>query len=242
MIAARIVNNELHVWVVRVVLHDVVPLERLLSPDERERAARFVFERDRRQFVVSRGALRVALGAYLERDPAGIAFSYGGRGKPSIADEHSVEFNVSHSGDVAVLALARGGPVGVDVEDMDRSVEVGALAERFFSREEAAHLRDLPEPHRREAFFRCWTCKEAYIKALGDGMAVALDSFSVNVGSGGAAITRIDGADPAGWRLSMFHPGGRYTGAVASAWEPSSVVVRNFSASDAPWSSYVGPL
>jgi 4'-phosphopantetheinyl transferase len=188
---------------------------RLLSADEADRASRFVFERDRRHFVVCRGSLREALGALLDRDPASVVFAYGPQGKPVLRDGE-LEFNVSHSAGLALFAFSGNRPVGVDVESLDREVDAEALATRFFSPQEAADLLSVPIEQRREAFFNCWTRKESYIKALGKGLQCPLDSFSVTLGPGQkAAIRRIDGDDPARWEIVAFTPAHGYVAAVA---------------------------
>ena len=153
-------------------------LYEILSDDERARANRFVFDRDRRRFVVCRGTLRQALASFLECEPTRVALTYSNYGKPSLHDS-DLEFNVSHSAGVALFAFAIGAQVGVDVEAVDRQVDIDGLAARFFSPDEADDLLTLPPQDRQGAFFDCWTRKESYIKAIGDGMSRALDSFSV---------------------------------------------------------------
>ena len=159
-------------------------LERVLSTDERERAARFVFERDRRHFIVCRGTLRVAVGEYLDMDPSAVRFTYGPLGKPALADDAGLAFNVSHAAGFALLAFARKAPIGVDVESLNRQIDAEQLATRFFSADEANDLLTVPVSQRVEAFFNCWTRKESYIKAIGDGLTVPLDSFSVTFAPG----------------------------------------------------------
>jgi 4'-phosphopantetheinyl transferase len=153
----------------------------ILAPDERERAARFRFEVHRRQFIVCRGTLREILARYLELNPARIALVYNRHGKPGLRDS-DVRFNVSHSGGWALQAVTRDCEVGIDIERMDARFARDQIPERFFSPRETAQLRALPTEQQTAAFFRCWTRKEAYIKARGLGLALPLDSFDVSLG------------------------------------------------------------
>ena len=153
-----------------------------LAPDEQARASRFYFARDREHFIVARGVLRAVLGCYLHRAPEYLAFCYGDHGKPGLArqcDEDAIRFNVSHSRGLALYAVARGRQVGIDIEHIRFDLAVAEIAKRFFPRREAAMLLALPTEAQRQAFFRCWTRKEAYIKALGDGLSLPLDQFDL---------------------------------------------------------------
>jgi 4'-phosphopantetheinyl transferase len=153
----------------------------ILDESERERARRFVFDRDRSRFIVSHAALRAVLGHCLNVDPVQLTFQFGPNGKPTLADSaEDVRFNLSHAGDYALIAAALGRDVGVDIEQV-RPIDVPALAKSFFSPLEARQLVGLPHEAAREAFFRCWTRKESFIKALGSGLSFALDSFSVSL-------------------------------------------------------------
>lgn len=213
-------RNEIHVWAVPLdqPCGTGTPLEGLLSSDERQRADRFVFDRDRRRYVACRTALRRALGAYLGAPAASLTFSYGERGKPALASvgRGEIEFNVSHAADLAVFAVTRGTAVGVDVESLERTVDFEGLATRFFSSDEARQLLALSPAARPAAFFNCWTRKEAYVKAIGDGLACPLDSFAVSLIDGERAAMRwIRGDDARSWRLDAFTPAAGFVGAVA---------------------------
>jgi 4'-phosphopantetheinyl transferase len=180
------------VWV--VFLPDVRTrldwLQALLSPDEKQRAARFVFERDQQRFVLARGILRVLLGGYLNREPSRIAFQYGAHGKPALTAEDAnppdLRFNVSHSGDYCLCAVALHRDVGVDVEMVRSDVECLPLAERFFTRREYEDLLWGSEEDRRARFFRYWTCKEAYLKARGVGISSGLAQIEVTFNADGS--------------------------------------------------------
>lgn len=200
-------------------------LAALLSPEERTRAARFYFERHRHQFTAARGRLRRLLGAELGVPPERLAFSYGPHGKPALAwpAGTGLYFNLSHAGEWALLASTRAGEIGVDIERA-RPVLPG-LAQRFFAPEEAAALAALPPAEQRAAFFRCWTRKEAYLKALGSGLARPLDGFVVSLARDEPArllAVRGQPREPRRWRLEHFDPAPGYVAAIAlrqPAWK-----------------------
>ena len=176
--------DAIDVWRVSVLESPIAELAELLSQEERNRAARFVFDRDRDQFVAVRGWLRRLLGAYLHCAPNDIRFALGPQGKPHLDDEGSnLHFNVSHSGDVGLLAFSRGGELGVDVERDEGSVDVVELARSCFSETEQRSFDSLPIHRRRERFFQLWSAKEAYIKARGGGLSIPLQDFSIDVRS-----------------------------------------------------------
>lgn len=158
-------------------------LAALLSPDERERAGRFRFERDRDRFVAGRGLLRTIVGAYSGRAPGSLSFAYGEFDKPSLEGD-GPWFNLAHSGAVALLAVSTVGELGVDVELEPPDFDYESLAARFFSAAELDALRAVPELERARSFLECWTRKEAFVKARGDGLQLALDSFDVSLGPG----------------------------------------------------------
>jgi 4'-phosphopantetheinyl transferase len=214
-------RDEVHVW--RAVL-DVGPrrLEALrdtLDPDERRRAARFVFARDRDRFVAGRGTLRELLARYLGRAPGELAFSYGPHGKPAVAGAaRDLRFNLSHAGGLALYAVAEGRELGIDVETMRPDFATERIAERFFSPAERAALRRVAAEQRCEAFFACWTRKEAYMKALGRGFSLPLDAFDVSLAPGEPAAllaTREDPADRERWWLSALDAGPGVAAALA---------------------------
>jgi len=204
-------NDEVHVW--RADLQQPPELQEtylgLLDQDERARAARFHFAQHRRRFVLSRGFLRVLLGRYLEIEPERVRFAYGPYGKPSLLDEHGasrLRFNASHSHELAVYAFVRDCEIGVDVEYVKEDFETEDIARHFFSAYEVETLAGLPEPERAAAFFRCWTRKEAYIKAIGSGLSHPLDDFDVTLAPDApAALLRDYRDEQATSRWSMFN-------------------------------------
>ncbi len=171
----------------------VEALRPLLSPDELERAGRFRFEKHQRRYVVRRGRLRILLGRYLGQPPAAIEIVYGERGKPALASEltrppaERLELNLSDSEDLTVYAVARGLEIGVDVEMVRPMIDALSISESFFSDDERQVLAAVPEDQISETFFNCWTRKEAYLKAIGEGLAEPLDSFSVTLRPGDPA-------------------------------------------------------
>jgi len=216
--------DDVHVWRIALEMSETMlaRLREILAEDERRRAVRFHFEKDRRHFTAGRGALRMLLARYLGRRPEEVRFVYSNYGKPRLADSDNggnLRFNLTHSHGLALLAITRGRDIGVDVErlrEMERDGE--PLAERFFSPREAAVLRSLSPELRREAFFHCWTRKEAYIKANGKGLSLPLDQFDVTLHPTEPAAllaTHHDPTEARRWSLRSLHPGEGYVGALA---------------------------
>jgi 4'-phosphopantetheinyl transferase len=215
--------QEVHVWRIAMVQPEEVRLHyrKYFSPDEIERADRFHFDKDRNRFTIARGALREILGGYLKLPMNQVAFVYGAQGKPSLAGPHKssgICFNLSHSGDVALLAVTRNRELGVDVEQIRSDFTSDDIAARFFAPEECAKLETLLPHERADAFFNCWTRKEAYIKARGLGLSIPLDSFEVAFAPHEeAALLQVKTGDDnfSRWRFHALHPGAGYKGALA---------------------------
>lgn len=176
---------DVHVWSASQD-EPTYPMEQLwqtLSIDERQRATRFHFERDRRRFIVGRGLLRAILARYAHIEAGQVRFAYGLRGKPALAGAcggDMLKFNVSHSNGHILCAITNRREIGVDIEHVHVVSEADAIAERFFAPSENELFRQLPANQKQVAFFNCWTRKEAYIKATGDGLSRPLDQFSVS--------------------------------------------------------------
>lgn len=189
-----------------------------LSPDEADRSRRFHRDSDRHRFVAGRGWLRRILGDCLGVDPAVLRFAYDINGKPRLAgaDHQWLRFNMSNSDALALYAVCTEREVGVDVERVSVDVDVEALAQRFFSAAERAELAALPANDRRQAFFDCWTRKEAYLKAVGIGLGIPTQDFSVSVRSGGPVELTVpaEGAVRR-WSLYAVDAGTGYAAAVA---------------------------
>jgi 4'-phosphopantetheinyl transferase len=201
--------NELHLWWVELDRTDADErqIRALLSADEQARADRYVRDLDRWHFLVARGVLRRLLARYLEADPTAVSLAYDPRGKPRLNggyERPDLRFNLSHSGGLALIGVTCGREIGVDVERVRDDIDIDAFAERTFSARELAALRALTAPRRREAFFACWTRKEAYVKARGDGLAIPLSAFDVMLPPGalGAPLDLRGDPDQAGrWNL-----------------------------------------
>lgn len=214
--------NEVHVW--RAYLDrepsTLQPCLDLLAPDERQRADRFRFMKDRVHFVVARAALRQILARYLGTRPQLVSFSYNKYGKPALADgsgDSPLRFNVSHSNGIALYAFTLGREVGLDIEFMRDDFAGIEIAEHFFSEGEVATLRAVPESLRTRAFFNCWARKEAYIKARGEGLSHPLHRFAVSLAPGEPpALLRTDN-DPleaSRWSLLELTPSEGYVAAL----------------------------
>lgn len=210
--------GEVHVWRIGLEQPDesLQRFRRTLEPNELERAGRFHFERLQRYFVVSRGFLRYVLARYLDEKPGELRFAYNDYGKPSLAGENSLRFNMSHSHEVAVVGVAYDAALGIDVEHIRADFASEEIARRFFSRLEVETFDSLPKEEQVAAFFRCWTRKEAYIKAIGKGLSQALDHFDVTLAPGEpAALLRADAEDALSWSLSDIDVGPGYASALA---------------------------
>src|SRR6202049_2170412 len=214
-------GSQIQVWAVQLEAseHRFSQCVSWLSSDETARAARFHFEEHRRAFILGRGVLRTLLGGLLEMPPGQIQFSYGPKGKPALQDPiHARRFNTSNCGNLAVYAFTQGCDIGVDVEQVRPIPEMDQIAARFFAPDETSELMALPEPDRPQAFFNCWTRKEAYIKAVGDGLSVPLDSFRVTLGPGvPAEMLCLGGSIEAAktWTMRHFDPAPGFVGAIA---------------------------
>lgn len=218
--------GEIHIWSVQLdPPPDIVErLGRSLSADEWERANRFRFDKHRRQYVVGRGVLRGLVAAYTGTRPEAVRFRYGERGKPYLADSTSgLELNLSNSDEMALVGFVRGLEIGVDIEFLKPMPDCEQIAERFFSASERDVLRALPADRKEEAFFNCWTRKEAYLKAVGTGLAVPLDSFDVTLAPGEAPrmlTLEGDAERAARWYFEHFRPAEKYIGSLAIEGDP----------------------
>jgi 4'-phosphopantetheinyl transferase len=217
-----LLEDEVHLW--RVDLATVAKGEQrwaqILSADERERAARFHFSQDRQFFTATRALLRTILASYVESDAKELVFRYSEKEKPSLSRSQSgnqVDFNVSHSGTIAMLAFARERALGVDVEQLREDFNHEAIARRFFSEQEQRQLAALAPSERYHGFFRCWTRKEAYIKAQGAGLSLPLHQFDVSLRPGdlnALLSTRPDSTEAEHWSLQEVPAADGYVAAL----------------------------
>lgn len=225
---------EVQVWQARldVPAGMLDELRATLSMDELTRAAHFYFPRDRDHFTAAHGIIRDILAGYLNVSPATLEFSNNAYGKPALAGplSNALRFNLSHSGELVVLAIARDREVGVDVEQYAPDRADLAVAEYYFSPSEVARLRSLSAALRPRGFLNCWTRKEAYIKALGMGLSIPLDSFDVSLAPDEpAALLRTSvTADVETWQLRHLDFGEQYIGALAAPGVGWSVVLRDW--------------
>ena len=194
----------------------------LLSDAERHRARRFAFDRDARRFILARAGLRELLAARLGVRAESIEFEYGAHGKPALSRRFAdaeLHFNVSHCDDVAAYAFSCGHAIGIDVEAVRVISDADDIAARYFSRRENATYGALNQRDRPLGFFNCWTRKEAFVRALGDGLSIPLDRFDVTLAPGEPAkVLRVDNTpgDDSGWQLESLCPAAGYVAAIAS--------------------------
>lgn len=216
-------EDELHIW--RVDLsHPFEDLNNIfndLSAEERSHAERFQFEHLRRRYILSHSILRRLLGGYLGVQLADISMEIAQRGKPCLGGESAasgLEFNLAHSGDLALIGYCRGAGIGVDIEQLRPMPDLDRLAARYFSKKEQEQLSQLPDEKKTDGFFKCWTCKEAFIKNLGDGLYYPLDQFEVEVNPdlpGKLLRVASDPDEASRWRLEYFLAGEGYPSALA---------------------------
>jgi len=216
-------DEDVHVW--RASLNQTVAVvsahRQILAPDELERAAKYHFQRDRDRFIVARAVLRRLLASYLQSEPARLRFRTNEYGKPSLdieAGREALRFNLSHSHDLALYAVVSKREVGVDLEYIQQDFDTKQIAERFFSTREIAALNALPANLQTESFFRCWTRKEAYVKARGEGLSLPLEQFDVSLSPDDpAALLNVAGnpAEASRWSLRELTPAPGYMAAIA---------------------------
>jgi len=190
----------------------------LLSEDEKVRCGLFHFEKDRDAYIIARGTLRSLLGHYLERPAASVEIGLGEHGKPALVGGE-LDFNLSHSRGIGLFAFARGRDIGVDVEWMNPRVDIASLAKRFFSAWEYTQFTSVPGVSKSQAFYNAWTRKEAFIKALGEGLSYPLDAFDVSLHPDQEArLVRIEGCNQKAvqWTLRAISPFPEYAGAVVA--------------------------
>ena len=218
--------DEVHVWRVSLDYHAPYSdaLAALLSPDESIKVNRYRFPQHQREAIISRGVLRLLLGHYTARQPEQIQLSYTPYGKPLLiptaasAVAGMLNFNVTHSNGYALYAFTINRDIGIDIEKIRPDAAQDGVAERFFSARELTQLRNLPRAIQSVGFFNCWTRKEAYIKARGEGLSLPLNQFDVSLTPGEPAqllASRIDEGDAQKWTLANIQPAPGFVGALA---------------------------
>lgn len=222
-------RTEVHLWSATIPsTANLDELARFLSDDETARAKTFHFDLDRRRFIFRRAILRVLLSRYLELQPSAIRFSYNEFGKPALGnqDRRDLKFNSSDSGDLLEIAIASDREVGIDIELLDGELPLEEIATRFFSPNEVAQLKGLPQSLRQAGFFNCWTRKEAYIKGRGMGLSIPLESFDVSVKPGeppDLIHSKEDCGDKV-WKVASLEINTRYALAIAAPGSDWTIV------------------
>lgn len=224
---------DVHVWCVSLplLLKELDTLSSLLSPEEKVRAERFYFEMDRNRFVAGRGLLRTIVGGYMEMAPSQVAFVYGNYGKPALglgAWDKPLEFNLSHSKDLVLYIFSRDHRVGIDIEYIRPMPDLDDFTEQFFSPRETEILKSLSDEKKYEAFFRLWTCKEAFLKAHGSGLMTPLSHVEISLEADGPGLLRaIDGdsEQASRWHLETFCPVMGYQASLAIEGHDGQVIV-----------------
>jgi 4'-phosphopantetheinyl transferase len=222
-------SSDVHVWCAALDQESSVwqKLLETLTPDEQQRADRFHFQKDRDRFIVARGVLRNILSLYLGISPVNLRFLYSKHGKPSLSHETTtvpLHFNLSHAHEFALCAVSKTCQVGIDLEYLHHNLASLEIAQGFFSPDEVAMLRSLPENLRTRGFFSCWTRKEAYIKGLGEGLSHPLDSFTVSLIPGEPAwLHAEDSRQPSNWSLVPIPFKDNYSAALAVKGSVSTI-------------------
>ena len=226
--------NEVHVWRIYLKSPGLCDNREILSTDERVRASHFRFHTDSDRFIAARSSLRTILARYLRTPPAGLTFGLNAFGKPYLTggqDELGLRFNLSHSHDMALLAVARNRDVGVDIEFRRADFATDEIAERFFSRSERNQLRAIAGEQKTEAFFNCWTRKEAYIKARGEGLSFPLDQFDVAFAPDVPPAllgNRRDASEVSRWSFEELSPADGYAAALTVEGNFSRLLLWDF--------------
>lgn len=214
-------ENDIHIWRVISPIKDKEYYWTYLSPDEKNRANKFYFTKDHDRYVCSRGILRCLLALYTEVTPSIIEFSYSSYGKPMLSHKFitkcsSLFFNVSHSHQCILYAFAKKNKIGIDVE-YKKSIDFQEIAKQFFSNSEYNQIINATSELKEKLFYTLWTCKEAFVKALGEGLFFPLNEFDVRIDPPIAKIIKIknDTAPAKDWALQAFIPAENYIAAFA---------------------------
>lgn len=217
-------GETVHVWALQLneIVFDAALWHSRLSLEEQARAARFKFAKDQLRYVIAHAALRDILAGYANADPASLQFNDGPKGKPKLAppfDASGIEFNLSHSHERALVAVNQGHEVGVDIEFAKADFEFLDVASHFFTKSEVTALRALPAALQRQAFYKCWTSKEAFLKAKGTGLSGELDEVEILLVGERVQIK----ASVAGWSLAQLDPCDGYEAALVTKSQPVEV-------------------
>jgi 4'-phosphopantetheinyl transferase len=217
-------RNVIHVWrfTLDLPFYQRESLLGILSPGELERAGKYFFEKDRNRFIVARGVLRKIVGKYLNKDPDQICFEYAAFGKPELKSGSylpELSFNLSHSENIALFAIASEAHVGIDVEHIRYDMEIGPLASRFFSEKEILALERVKGEKQKNVFFQFWTRKEAFLKATGKGLSFPMERCDVSNADNrnfAPVIIPADTEEHTNWFVLDLEPGKGYAAAVVA--------------------------
>jgi 4'-phosphopantetheinyl transferase len=237
----RLDQGEIHIWHARLeqLAGESQDLVLTLSPDERDRADRFKFEKDRDRFAMSRGILRKLLGEYLNAAPEKLQIHYGIHGKPYLADNSLTDpilFNVSHSCGLVLFGFSRGQEIGVDLERIRTDFDFESIARRFLSPGEFTKLFSLMPPARAAEFFRLWTRMEAYAKAQGIGISLLDSPGTTSQGGENSSLRTVcnPGEELSGWKIEEFTPEPDFVASVASMFPTFSLKHWKYSSAPRP--------
>ncbi len=225
-------GNEVHVWYFDVdgFSKDIELYKTCLSKEEILRSNKFKFEKDRILNIMAKSSLRILSGLYLGCAASAIEFKYGTYGKPDYNFPADIKFNVSHSGKLIALGFVKDSEIGIDVEKVKTDFDVLNLAENFFSRTEIRMLHDVQQDDVHNAFYRCWTRKESFIKAKGSGLSFPLASFTVSLNDKEAKLLKTEWSpsEKEEWKLFSFVPTPGYVGALSIEANIQKVVYRSW--------------
>jgi 4'-phosphopantetheinyl transferase len=220
----KIDEDDIHIWLIsfNIIQEQTIFFKKLLSQDELSRAGRFHFEIGAKKYISGRGMLRLLLANYLSVLPASISFIYNAFGKPELEKNKNsmlLNFNLSHAGSYLIIGLSNIVNIGIDIEIFEQKTDLIDIAKKFFSDNEYIRINSLPEEKQVEAFYSCWTRKEAFIKAVGEGLSFPLKSFDVDTdlgeGEKSIIINKVNEIESYNWSLLSLKPATNYVGALA---------------------------
>jgi 4'-phosphopantetheinyl transferase len=216
----KLESNTVNTWFINIndVQDKFEKFSNIISIDEKKRANKFHFKKDKNLFIMSRVVLRLLSGKYLNIEPETITFKYGKYGKPDFDFDTNLKFNISHSGEMVILSFVLDYDIGVDIEKIKHDFDVLDIATNYFSKLEIEALKKAPKEKQSEFFYRCWTRKESFIKAKSIGLSFPLDQFSVSINSDKQVDlleTKWDKNEFKSWSLFSFSPDSDYIGAIS---------------------------
>jgi 4'-phosphopantetheinyl transferase len=228
-INCKLDNDRVHLWRVnlQVAPEQITKFTEILSEDEKLRANSFKFVEHKNRFIVARGYLREIISYYLQISSQEIVFQYSDRGKPIIKNSQNsnLQFNVSHSQDLALYAFTQNHLIGVDLEYLRNNVECAKIAQRFFTSTESQLINSLPQDKQPQTFFHFWTIKEAYLKATGEGLVGGLDTVEITIDSSDEVIIK---AIDNNWFFSSFIPQDDFMATVAINIRATELTIKYF--------------